>query len=514
MELNLSAEPRRWLDFAAEYEFRTGQATPVDEILLETDATAEQSVIEALEALERNGLIELAGHNRNQVYLRRSGVLTCKAAATWNAAGERLLSYLRDRFQAERTKFKEFTWDELKTALQVTDDDFPTFERLIAIFSLSRGGSHGYGPPPNALWTIPAFLAKLRTVKTLAELDELLLQIHDQPPAAGSGSPATAALPRLSEDVATLAQSLYRWDRGRIQSGGPLGMFNSKSAAERLDWPPIRLNRAMNALERAGWLDVDPTGGSAPFDAHGFELNEHGILECERRGLGESVETQSSAPPKGTMQPTCSTTTLNILFMDLAGWSKLSTVQVTGYLQKALPKLADRVKVFHATHQNTWGDALVTTFGSAVDAANCALDIRDFFRRASEAEGVPKGLTPRVSLHVGEVILAYNPLVNREDTFGEAVHLAARLEPVTPHGQVYCTEEFAKSLKAVAGAGPVAHAMGEVDLPKAFGRVMVFAVTGPNEDPPPAPAASGGPQPASAHSAPAPSEVGARPPFR
>jgi adenylate cyclase len=188
----------------------------------------------------------------------------------------------------------------------------------------------------------------------------------------------------------------------------------------------------------------------------------------------------SSRPPG----PSMTTKTLNILFMDLAGWSKLSHLQIANYLEKALPRLAEKIQNFHSDHLNTWGDAVVATFSSAVDAANCALDIRDFFRRASEKDGVPQGLEPRVSLHVGEVITAHNPLIGKSDVFGEAVHLAARLEPVTERGQVFCTAEFATSLRAHRGFAPSVHELDEVELPKGFGKVKTYLVTGPNETSP------------------------------
>ncbi len=177
--------------------------------------------------------------------------------------------------------------------------------------------------------------------------------------------------------------------------------------------------------------------------------------------------------------------TLSILFMDLAGWSQLTTPQITAYVTNAFPKLAGKIRSFSPMHCNTWGDAVVATFRSALDAANCALDVRDFFRRATETEGVPQGLVPRISLHLGEVIIAENPILNRPDVFGGAVHLAARLEPVTARGHVFCTEALADALRSAAGLAPVAHALGDVELPKGFGRVGVYAVTGPNEDAPP-----------------------------
>jgi class 3 adenylate cyclase len=178
--------------------------------------------------------------------------------------------------------------------------------------------------------------------------------------------------------------------------------------------------------------------------------------------------------------------TLSILFMDLSGWSKLKPKDIHAYISNALPKLAGIVAKHERLHQNTWGDALVVTFDSTARAAECALDLRDFFRRTPDIDGVPEGLIPRIALHVGEVIIATNPLRGAEDIFGDAVHRAARLEPATDVGTVFCTETFAKALAEVRGCAAQAHYVCEIELPKGFGRERAHVVLGPNETKSPA----------------------------
>lgn len=248
----------------------------------------------------------------------------------------------------------------------------------------------------------------------------------------------------------------------------------------------LKYNTCVTAVRAADYRNVsgpswDPTGI--------YRMVLQGSTLTIQKSEGTEWVTASLEPPSEGSAPSepsgvaneITTETRSILFMDLAGWSKLKPAQLASYLEKALPKVARLVKGFDGKHINTWGDALVATFGSAKEASECALDVRDFFRRASEADGVPQGLVPRIALHLGEVIIAYNPLVSRADIFGDAVHLAARLEPVTAKGDVYCTVEFAKALEAIKGLAATAHSLGVVELPKNFGSVEVFAVTGPNE---------------------------------
>ena len=58
--------------------------------------------------------------------------------------------------------------------------------------------------------------------------------------------------------------------------------------------------------------------------------------------------------------------------------------------------------------------------------------------------------------------------------------MAARLEPVTKPGAIFCTKDFADRLKEVQGLAPKAWSLGPLDLDKGFGRVEVFVLTGPN----------------------------------
>jgi len=472
---SVDVDDQTLLDYCAGYEFRTGESTPVAEVQFEFESLSAESIVTSLEELDHAGLIQLGGHSRDLVSLRREGVLSCSTSAQWSALGQRLLSYMRGRALAERTDFGEYTWEQLKAAaVASSDDEFPAFERLISIFSLHSGGSHTLGPPPKAVWRAPSFLVQLRSIQTLAQLHSALVDLREKPEAKRS---AAMHRPQLARDVATLASLLLQQYRDHL--GPSLPAFESKDLASLLEWRPPRFNSAMNVLANRGWLLLDEAMGSHPFAARGFELTEEGLLALEQAEVDASEESGHHL-----RVPDLKTETLSILFMDLSGWSALRPPQITTYLEKALPKLDNLVRRHGAQHINTWGDALVVTFGSARAAAECALDVRDFFRRTPEAEGVPVGLSPRVALHVGEVINAYNPLIKRSDVFGHAVHLAARLEPVTTKGQVFCTKEFAAALEAIKGMGAAAYSVGEVRLPKDFGDVEVFAVVGPGEDPP------------------------------
>ena len=177
-----------------------------------------------------------------------------------------------------------------------------------------------------------------------------------------------------------------------------------------------------------------------------------------------------------------STKTRTILFMDVVGWSKLSTDEIYAYATTGLHTLSSTLKDYDFI--NTWGDAIVATFDSAKCAAENALRIRDFFANSYPESGVAPGLTCRLSLHVGDVIFCHNVLRNGADIFGEAVHVAARLEPVTMPGNIFCTKRVADMLSEIRGSAPRVWSIGPQNLAKDFGTVELYVVTGPNANDP------------------------------
>ena len=178
------------------------------------------------------------------------------------------------------------------------------------------------------------------------------------------------------------------------------------------------------------------------------------------------------------------TRTRTILFLDVVGWSKLSPTQIRRYVTEALPSISQYLGA--AASSNTWGDAIVALFDSVRAAAEVALDIQAYFQRGSEDLGITEGLSCRIALHQGEVIVCHNPVLGREDFFGDAIHLAARLEPVTESGHIFCTETVARALREIRGLGARAWPIGIRELAKGYGSEPVYVITGGNVVNPPA----------------------------
>jgi class 3 adenylate cyclase len=171
--------------------------------------------------------------------------------------------------------------------------------------------------------------------------------------------------------------------------------------------------------------------------------------------------------------------TVAILFADLVGYSRLGEQQVPGYVRGFLAAIADtlRRRRLRPLYKNTWGDAICMVFADALEAADCALTIRDTIRRTDwSRHGLPAHLNLRIGLHAGPAYRLDEPLAERLNFYGYHVNQAARIEPITSPGNVYASEAFA-ALLALDPRNPFdCRHVGVVVLPKDFGSYPIYHI--------------------------------------
>ncbi len=132
------------------------------------------------------------------------------------------------------------------------------------------------------------------------------------------------------------------------------------------------------------------------------------------------------------------TENLTILFVDIAGFTattnRQSRRQNASLLQNFESLLKPQIKKFSGQLVKSIGDALLLSFRSPTDAMLCACRMQDrvAWHRLQHPQDEP--IVIRIAAHLGEVRVA------RHDVFGEAVNLAARIEAVTPPGEIYLSE--------------------------------------------------------------------------
>ena len=170
-----------------------------------------------------------------------------------------------------------------------------------------------------------------------------------------------------------------------------------------------------------------------------------------------------------------------ILFADAVNFSKLDEDQVETFSRDFLGAVADVID--HSMHkpllQKTWGDGLCIVFETLSDAGQFALELRDRIVGTDWAShGLPKELSLRIALHAGPIFEIMDPITGRKDYTGVHVSRGARIEPKTPPGQVYASENFA----AIAAAQHVqdfrCEYVGQLPLAKGYGTFGTYHVTG------------------------------------
>jgi class 3 adenylate cyclase len=173
-----------------------------------------------------------------------------------------------------------------------------------------------------------------------------------------------------------------------------------------------------------------------------------------------------------------------LLFADLVGFGLLREEQFPYYIGEYLARLADNLKntKYKPLFKNIWGDAIYFVFDDLIDAAEYALELRDFIEQTDWSRcNLPADLRIRIGLHVGPVFSAKEPILNRMNYFGSHVNTAARIEPITNPGNVYASEQFAALLMANPDHDLECRYVGIIVLPKKFGRYPIYHVKRKND---------------------------------
>lgn len=172
-----------------------------------------------------------------------------------------------------------------------------------------------------------------------------------------------------------------------------------------------------------------------------------------------------------------------MLFGDVKGFSKLSEAQIPPFVTHVLGALGG-VLARHGDqvlYRNTWGDGLFVVMRDAVEAARCALELQAAMESIDLAAcGLPDTLALRLGGHFGPVFESVDPVQGLTNYFGAHVSRTARIEPVTPPGEVFVTEQFAARL-ALERGGYACDYVGQVPAAKNYGSMRMYHLHAPRE---------------------------------
>jgi TolB-like protein/class 3 adenylate cyclase/Tfp pilus assembly protein PilF len=134
-----------------------------------------------------------------------------------------------------------------------------------------------------------------------------------------------------------------------------------------------------------------------------------------------------------------------IMFTDMVGYTSLAQRNESLALEllKSQRKALRNCLLKHNGREiKTMGDGFLVEFGSALEAAKCALDIQQSLQKKNSSVPPEKRIQLRIGVHVGDVIHEHG------DLYGDAVNVASRIERLAGPGEVCITQQVLDHIRS------------------------------------------------------------------
>src|SRR3954453_13985448 len=133
-----------------------------------------------------------------------------------------------------------------------------------------------------------------------------------------------------------------------------------------------------------------------------------------------------------------------IMFTDMVGYSALSQRDeklAQQLLEEHRQLLREIFPRFHGTEIKTIGDAFLVEFNSALEAAQCAIEIqRSLAKRDADARA-DRQIQLRIGIHIGDVVHRGG------DVYGDGVNIASRIEPLADAGGICVSMDVERQIR-------------------------------------------------------------------
>ncbi|MGZ8847134.1 MAG: TRAFs-binding domain-containing protein [Pyrinomonadaceae bacterium] len=279
----------------------------------------------------------------------------------------------------------------------------------------------------------------------------------------------------------------------RLEEGGMSFEYANFLLHGLADIRARQLETTLAALAVWDAKDGDGPGGTASAVEHwrkvGLDVSVIDLSEPPAVAGGSSrprsVRPKSESRHVGTSargrkrRDSLPTRIMAMLFADAVNFSKLTEPQIPRFLNHFLGAIGNLMaKSKHAPLiKNTWGDGLYFVFADVRDAGLFALELCQLMVDTDwSKKGLPKAINLRIALHAGPVYSCVDPVTGLQSYTGTHVSRAARIEPITPPGQVYSSQAFA-ALSAAQGVKEfTCDYVGQTPLAKGSGTFATYHV--------------------------------------
>src|SRR5438552_10059628 len=133
-----------------------------------------------------------------------------------------------------------------------------------------------------------------------------------------------------------------------------------------------------------------------------------------------------------------------IMFTDMVGYSALSQRDeklAQELLEEHRRLLREIFPRFNGTEIKTIGDAFLVEFGSALEAAQCAIEIQRTLAKRDADASADRQIQVRIGVHIGDVVHRGG------DVYGDGVNIASRIEPVAGPGGICVSMDVERQIR-------------------------------------------------------------------
>jgi len=137
---------------------------------------------------------------------------------------------------------------------------------------------------------------------------------------------------------------------------------------------------------------------------------------------------------------------VSIMFTDICGYTHymdtMGDISGRSMLQKHNDILLPIIDTHHGTVIKTIGDAIMAVFSSPLDAVQSAVDIQNGLHAHNEKAEPRSRIYVKIGINSGET------LVDRQDLFGDAVNVAARVQAQAGKEEILLSERVYESVRS------------------------------------------------------------------
>jgi TolB-like protein/class 3 adenylate cyclase/Flp pilus assembly protein TadD len=133
-----------------------------------------------------------------------------------------------------------------------------------------------------------------------------------------------------------------------------------------------------------------------------------------------------------------------IMFTDMVGYSALSQRDdklALELLEEHRRILREIFPHFHGTEIKTIGDAFLVEFNSALEAAQCAIEIQRALVKRNADVPPDRRIELKIGIHIGDVVHRGG------DVYGDGVNIASRIEPLAGAGGICVSMDVERQIR-------------------------------------------------------------------